>query len=45
MASVVSRRFFSTTARRMAQETLKNESKRNPETIVRYNCQPLPKKA
>lgn len=35
MASHVTRRLFSTTARRFADESLKNESKRNPETYVR----------
>lgn len=35
MASHVTRRLFSSTTRRMADQTLKNESKRNPETMVR----------
>lgn len=35
MASNVTRRLFSTTARRMADGSLKAESKRNPETLVR----------
>jgi hypothetical protein len=39
MASVISRRFLSTTARRMESKSgseLKKESKRNPEIIVRH---------
>lgn len=36
MASNVTRRLFSTTARRMADSNLKTESKRNPETLVRF---------
>jgi hypothetical protein len=40
MASQISRRFLSTTARRMQQtkstEELKKESRRNPEIIVRH---------
>lgn len=35
MASNVTRRLFSTTTRRMVDQTLKAESKRNPETMVR----------
>ena len=35
MASQISRRLFSTTARRMQGDTLQKESKRNPEIMVR----------
>lgn len=37
MASLIARRAFSTTARRLAtgEEALKSESKRNPEILVR----------
>lgn len=35
MASHITRRLFSTTTRRMADQSLKDESKRNPETMVR----------
>lgn len=41
MASQVTRRFLSTTARRLqdAQKNeLKKETKRNPETLVRHNA-------
>ncbi|KAJ3496642.1 hypothetical protein NLG97_g2499 [Lecanicillium saksenae] len=34
MASHVARRLFSTTTRRMADQSLKAESKRNPETLI-----------
>ena len=36
MASHITRRLFSTTTRRMADQSLKDESKRNPETMVRF---------
>lgn len=43
MASIIARRAFSTTARRLAtgEEALKSESKKNPEIMVRQfpaNC-------
>ncbi|KAG6002216.1 hypothetical protein E4U21_003307 [Claviceps maximensis] len=34
MASQVARRFFTTSARRLQNENLKAESKRNPETLI-----------
>ncbi|KAJ4153962.1 hypothetical protein LMH87_010427 [Akanthomyces muscarius] len=34
MASHITRRLFSTTTRRMADQSLKDESKRNPETMI-----------
>lgn len=41
MASMITRRFFSTTVRRLQSHTskqeLQSESKRNPETFVRHN--------
>lgn len=40
MASMITRRFFSTTVRRLqttTKEELQAESKRNPETYVRHN--------
>lgn len=40
MASMITRRFFSTTVRRLqttSKQELQAESKRNPETYVRHN--------
>lgn len=47
MASLIARRAFSTTARRLTngQEALKSESKKNPEILVRQFPQQYPNPA
>lgn len=45
MASRIATRAFSTTARRMSEEALKKETKRNPELMVRQNSRPRQERA